>query len=276
MSRIPRLNEQDSQRAREAASRVAQTHFALAEYLRAGLTLAQIDVEVARVLSSLDCKSCFLGYRAGGLPPFASHACLSVNECIVHGTAGMSSQPLQPGDVISIDIGVTHKGWIGDAAWTYAIEAYPDEQTERLMDAGKTSLRRGIETIAPGKPFMDWATAVQTVVEREYGFHCVRGLGGHGYGRRLHEPPYISNLVPSYPGEWPEAFGRWESGFLVALEPMLAVGTGRTKQDRKRWPIFTADGSMSVHYEADVLVTDDGHDNLTAAMWELPDIVGKT
>jgi len=274
MSRIPHLNEKDAQRAREAAARVADTHTAIASYLRTGLTLAQIDSEIARILASLDCKSCFLGYRAGGLPPFTSHACLSVNDCIVHGTAGMTSAPLKPGDIISIDIGVTHKGWIGDAAWTYAIEDYPDDQTHRLMDAGKESLRRGIETIAPGKQFLDWAVAVQTVVERDFGFKCVRGLGGHGYGRRLHEPPYISNVAPTYPGEWPEAFGRWEPGILVALEPMLAVGTGRTKQDRKRWPIFTADGSMSVHYEADILVTADGNENLTAAMWDLPDIVG--
>lgn len=274
MSRIPHLNEKDAQRAREAAARVADTHTAIASYLRAGLTLAQIDSEIARILSSLDCKSCFLGYRAGGLPPFTSHACLSVNDCIVHGTAGMTSAPLKRGDIISIDIGVTHKGWIGDAAWTYVIEDYPDDQTHRLMDAGKESLRRGIETIAPGKQFLDWAVAVQTVVERDFGFKCVRGLGGHGYGRKLHEPPYISNVAPTYPGEWPEAFGRWEPGTLVALEPMLAVGTGRTKQDRKRWPIFTADGSMSVHYEADILVTTDGNENLTAAMWELPDIVG--
>jgi methionyl aminopeptidase len=274
MFRIPHLNETDAQRARDAASCVSETHFALAQFLRAGVTLAQIDAEVARVLASLDCKSCFLGYRAGGLPPFPSHACLSVNDCIVHGTASMSKDPLRPGDLISIDIGVTHKGWVGDAAWTYAIEHAPDQQTERLMEAGKASLRRGIETIAPGKPFIDWATAVQTAVEQEYGFHCVRGLGGHGYGRKLHEPPYISNVVPTYPGEWPEAFGRWEPGILVALEPMLAVGTGRTKQDRKRWPIFSADGSMSVHYEAGILVTESGHENLTAAMWDLPDVVG--
>lgn len=274
MSRIPRLNEKDAQRARDAAARVSDTHFALAEFLRAGVTLAEVDAEAARVLASLDCKSCFLGYRAGGLPPFPSHACLSVNECIVHGTAAMSKQPLKPGDVISIDIGVTHKGWIGDAAWTYAIEHVPDEQTGRLMEAGKESLRRGIDAIGPGRQFLDWAMAVQTVVEEEHGFHCVRGLGGHGYGRKLHEPPFISNVVPTYPGEWPEAFGRWEPGILVALEPMLAVGTGRTKQDRKRWPIFSADGSMSVHYEADVLVTEDGRENLTAKMWDLPDIVG--
>lgn len=274
MSRIPTLNETDAERARAAAVCVSKTHEHLGSFLKAGRTLAEIDAEVARTLASLDCKSCFLGYRAGGLPPFASHACLSVNDCIVHGTAAMSRTPLKPGDLISIDIGVSHKGWIGDAAWTYAVEAYPSEQARNLMGAGKESLRRGIETIAPGKQFLDWAVAVQTVVEQEYGFKCVRGLGGHGYGRRLHEPPYIANVAPTYPGEWPEAFGRWEPGILVALEPMLAVGTGRTKQDRKRWPIFSADGSLSVHYEADILVTDDGHENLTADMWKLPDIVG--
>ena len=113
--------EQDIEGATVAATHVVEVHRRLVDMLRPGLTLAQIDEFVANTLVELDCVSAFLGYSVRGHPPFPSHACLSVNECVVHGTHDMTTNPLQPGDIISIDIGVKHHGWIGDAAWTYAI-----------------------------------------------------------------------------------------------------------------------------------------------------------
>ncbi len=100
--------------------------------------------------------------------------------------------------------------------------------------------------------------------------------GGHGYGRKLHGPPFISNVVPDHPHEWPDAWGKAQPGLLIAVEPMLGVGTGHTAQDPRQWPIFTADGSLSCHYEHDVLITADGADILTAGLTQLPDIVGKS
>ncbi len=273
MSRIAQLSENDVAGARAAARKVVETHERIVSHLRSGVTVAQVDAEIARILQALECTSCFLGYKVPRTPAFPSHACLSVNDCIVHGTAATHARPLEPGDLLSIDVGVKHRGWIGDAAWTYAIEHATDD-AQRLMQAGKDALRRGIERIAPGRPYLDWAREVQQVVEQDAGLRCIRGLGGHGYGRRLHAPPFIANVVPTFAGEWPEAFSTWEPGILVALEPMLAAGTGQTRQARGTWPIYTADGSLSVHYEADVIVTEDGHENLTAGMWDLPDVVG--
>lgn len=260
--------------AAAAAQCVVDTHARLVEFLRAGLTLAEVDRFVAETLYALDARSAFLRYRIRGHPPFPSHSCLSVNDCVVHGTHDMTAEPLEPGDLLSVDIGVNHRGWIGDAAWTFAIEHASDEAL-RLMSCGREALRRGIAAIQPGRPLIDWARAVQEHVETESGFHLVRNLGGHGYGRKLHGPPFISNIAPSHRGEWPDAWELFEPGLLIAVEPMIAVGTGATVSAPRAWPISTADGSLAVHYEADVLVTEDGPRNLTEGMDDLPDVVGR-
>jgi methionyl aminopeptidase len=184
----------------------------------------------------------------------------------------MSRDPVKAGDVLSIDIGVRNKGWIGDAAWTYSF-GEPDKLTRALMESGKESLRRGINAMQPRRPLIDWAKAVQGHVEKECGFHLVRGLGGHGIGRSLHGPPFISNVVPTYPGEWGEAWKPWQPGMIVAVEPMIAIGTTETRTKGREWPIWTADGSLAVHYEADVLITEQGPRNLTEGLFELPDVI---
>jgi methionyl aminopeptidase len=265
--------QREIESAQAAARRVVETHERLVEFLRAGQTLAEIDRYVAEILSSLDSRSAFLRYRMKGHPPFASHACLSVNDCIVHGTHNMTTQPVRPGDLLSIDIGVVHRGWIGDAAWTYAIEE-ASEDALGLMQCGREALRRGIAAMKAGRPLIDWAKAIQPYVESECGYYLVRGLGGHGYGHSLHGPPFISNVTPRHPGEWPDAWSSFERGMLLAVEPMIAVGTGEIVSEGKQWPIYTADGSLSVHYEADVLITDDGPIDLTEGMDQLPDVVG--
>ncbi|MEL6498039.1 MAG: type I methionyl aminopeptidase [Planctomycetota bacterium] len=272
MPRIPILNQREADGARQAAVKVVSTHERLAEFVRAGQTLAEIDAFVAATLSDLKCRSCFLGYRIPRTPPFPSHACLSVNDCVVHGTAGYTTVPLRPGDLISIDIGVWFQGWVGDAAWSYAIEERSDEAAS-LMDAGERSIAAGVQELRPGAPLMNWARVVQRVVEEECGFHLTRGLGGHGYGRSLHGPPFVSNL-PLSPLEWPDGRTTCEPGMLVAVEPMLATGTGRTRSNDREWPVFTHDGSLSVHYEHDVLIGADGPEVLTSKLHELPAVVG--
>ncbi|MEC9373126.1 MAG: type I methionyl aminopeptidase [Planctomycetota bacterium] len=267
------LSASDLDSAHAAAQRVVETHRALVEFLKVGQTLAEIDAFVGRTLEKLNCTSCFLGYKQGRSPAFPSYACLSLNECVVHGTAGYLTKPMEAGDVLSIDIGVKHHGWIGDAAWTYAFQTQ-NETAKRLMACGQESLRRGIEQLQPGRPFLEFAKAVQQHVEVECGFHCVRGLGGHGYGRKLHTPPYVANNVPSYPGEWPDAFTPCKPGMLLAIEPKVAVGTGEIRQRSREWPVFTADNSLSVHYEHDVYISESGPKVLTEGLDDLPAIVG--
>jgi methionyl aminopeptidase len=171
---------------------------------------------------------------------------------------------------------VFFEGWVGDAAWTYVFgEMSP--LVKRLTDCGKESLRRGVMQLQPGKPYINWAREVQTCVESPppegYGFHLVRGLGGHGYGRRLHAPPFVANTVPNHVGEWPDALTLAEPGTLIAVEPMVAVGTGATFQPRKQWPVFTKDGSLSVHYEHDVLIGEEGPIVLTEGLESTRDVI---
>ncbi|QOI99055.1 MAG: type I methionyl aminopeptidase [Phycisphaeraceae bacterium] len=261
--------------AYDAAQKVVRVHERVATYLRVGQTLAEIDRFVGRQLEDLKCKSCFLGYRPGlRVPKFPSHACLSVNECVVHGTAGYYLEPMKAGDLLKVDVGVSFRGWIGDAAWTYSF-GEPEPTTRRLMECGKESLRRGVLELHPKNTYLAWAEVVQGCVEGEYGFHLIRGLGGHGIGKgQLHGPPFVSNVVPTYAGEWAEATHRCEPGTLVAVEPMIAVGTGKTREIRNDWPVLTADGSLSVHYEHDVLITEDGPRVMTEGLERVPDVIG--
>lgn len=269
-----------------AAQVVVECHRRLTTFLKSGLTLAQIDTFVGEQIADQKAKSCFLGYspKRSKLPPFPSHACLSVNECVVHGWHGYLQRPMHEGDVLKIDIGVTHKGWIGDAGWTYVF-GKPSKQVAKLMEAGKESLRRGVKQLVPGKTYLAWAREVQRCVEREHGFHLVRTMGGHGLIDNnkpwLHGPPYISNVEPANAREWPESMQPCEPGTLIAVEPMLAIGTGELAEKPakllpyERWPEYIADGSVSVHYEHDVLITEKGNRVLTEGMDELADIVMK-
>jgi methionyl aminopeptidase len=142
------------------------------------------------------------------------------------------------------------------------------------MDAGKESLRLGVKELRPGNMFVHWAQAVQQHVEGKHHFHLIRGLGGHGIGRKLHGPPFVSNVVPDSHNEWPDATLACRPGILVAVEPMIALGTSKTRQKKNEWPVYTADGSLSVHYEHDVLITEKGPRLLSEGMDDLPDIVG--
>jgi methionyl aminopeptidase len=276
VTKLPKIAPAEVPHVEAAARVVVETHKRFTKWVRTGVTLAQIDTFVAKTLDEFKCRSCFLHYKVGKSPAFPSHACLSLNDCVVHGTAGYITRPTQPGDLLKLDIGVWRKGdkheYIGDAAWTYSF-GEPKPEVRRLMECGKESLKRGCRELRPGNRYMQWAQTVQGYVEGECKFHLVRGLGGHGIGRKLHQEPYISNVVPAYPGEWAEAMLPCEPGVLVAVEPMIAMTTGKVKQQGNQWPVYTADGSLSVHYEHDVLITEGGPRVLTEELESLPDVI---
>lgn len=282
LARKPKMSPAETDLAHAAAQKVVEVHRHLSKFVRVGMTLAQVDQEAARFMASIGVSSCFFRYSPKGhkpkLPPFPSHTCLSLNECVVHGHAGYPANDtrLKPGDLFKIDVGVFHHGWVGDAAWTYSI-GEPSPANRKLMECGKAALARGIPKLQPGAMWIDWAREVQTCVEREHGFKCVVGLGGHGIGlKNLHGPPFVSNVVPGFDQEWGEAYHRIAPGTLVAVEPMIAVGTGTHINGGKTfpWPQISADRSMTVHYEADVLITENGPRDLTEGMTELPDVIG--
>lgn len=278
---MPATTPAQIESAYQAAQIVVETHRRVAAFLRVGMKLPEIDAFVAMTLDSLGARSCFLHYTPNRRMhnPFPSHACLSVNECVVHGTAAYYDKPLRLGDLLKVDIGVFHTRvgssgkWVGDAAWTYSF-GEPTPIIRALMDAGKQSLQLGIKNIHPDNTWLAFAKAVQKRVESDAKFHLIKGLGGHGIGEdTLHGPPFVANSAPAYAGEWPEAHQRCKVGDLVAVEPMIAIGTGKTRSVGKEWPVFTADGSMSVHYEHDVLVTESGPRILTEGLDDLNDVI---
>jgi len=265
--------DKDLELATAAAQKVVAVHHHLHTWLKVGMTLPQIDSEVRATLQKLGCRSAFYKYdKVPKLPPFPNHACLSVNACVVHGTAAAYTLPLKPGDLLKIDIGVWFQGFVGDAGWTYHFGT-PNPTAQKLMAVGKESLRLGIAELRPGQPLLKFAQAVQGHVEREHGLHLVRGLGGHGYGRKVHESPFVSNSVPESPGEWPDHSLRCQPGLLIAVEPMIAVGTGEVVSEHNRWPVLSRDNSMTVHYEHDVMIAPEGPRILTAGMDDIQDII---
>ncbi|NJL29521.1 MAG: M24 family metallopeptidase [Thermoanaerobaculia bacterium] len=156
------VNPADVDAAYDAAQRVVEIHRRLSAWLRIGVTLPKVNRFVETALDDLGCRSCFRGYRVGQHPPFPSQACLSVNDCIVHGTAGYYSKPIASGDLLKIDIGVTYKGWVGDAVKTYVF-GEPSAETLRLTECGKEATRRGILELQPGRPLVGWRAPSRAV-----------------------------------------------------------------------------------------------------------------
>jgi methionyl aminopeptidase len=176
-NQAPALSPAQESAVYAAGQCVVETHRRLSAWLRAGLTLAEIDAFVADTLAELDCRSCFIGYRIPRHGPFPNHACLSVNECVVHGTSDSYTAPLRPGDVLKIDIGVTHQGWIGDAARTYVFGAMTPE-VQKLTDCGKECIRRGLEQLRPGKRLITGPAPYNATSRTPAGFTWCAGWAG--------------------------------------------------------------------------------------------------
>ena len=208
----------DLERATESANRVVEIHERLSQWLRIGVKLPQIDAFVRHQLADLDSKSCFRGYRTSGIKPlFPSYSCLSINDCIVHGTAASYTEPVKAGDVLSIDIGVSYRGFIGDAAWTYVF-GEPSETVSKLTSCAKDAILSGIYMMTPTSPFRNWSKTIQRTVE-DAGFHCAEGLGGHGYGRKLHMEPFLPNTVTGTSTD----DMKFKEGMFLAVEPMNSL-----------------------------------------------------
>ena len=220
----------------------------IAAFIKPGLTTRQIDNFAAERIKSYDGKSAFLGYRK-----FPCHTCLSVNDEVVHGIA--SERELKFGDIVSVDVGVSHKGFIGDTARTVAVGGC-GVAAQRLLDVTEQSLYLGIAQAKPGNRVLDISLAVQRYVESN-GFSVVREFVGHGVGRTMHEEPQVPNFVD------PKSNDRLVPGMTIAIEPMVNAGRAGIKILKDGWTVVTQDGSLSAHFEHTVLVTDGQPEILT-------------
>ncbi len=226
--------EAEIEQMRPAGRMVGETLAELGEMLRPGIKLSQLDQYVIDKFKRLDITPTFLGYQG-----FPHTICASVNEEIVHGFA--TERRLQDGDIISIDLGATIDGWVGDSARTFAVGSISDE-AQRLLDVTRESLMAGISVARIGIRKGDIGAAIQEVIESA-GYGVVRGYVGHGVGRDMHEPPSMPNYGRRGSGM------TMRRGMVVALEPMATAGDPATAVLDDGWTVVTADGSLSAHFE---------------------------
>ncbi len=211
--------------------------------LRPGLTTGEIDSLAEEYIRSYDAVPAFKGYQG-----FPASVCTSVNEQVVHGIPG--PRELREGDIIGIDMGVLREEYYSDASRTYMIGEVSEEAV-KLLRVTKEALELGIDKARSGNHLSDISHAVQAHAENN-GFQVVRVLVGHGIGRRMHEEPQIPNYGP--PGNGPVL----KPGMVLAIEPMLNVGTKDVLTLKDNWTYVTVDGSLSAHFEDTVAVTENG------------------
>ena len=220
-----------------------------------GVSTLSLDEIAESVIREAGAVPSFLGYHG-----YPASICASVNDRVVHGIPS-AAEVLAPGDLISIDCGAILEGWHGDAAVTLGVGAL-DESDQALSDATRESLEAGIGAMIAGNRLTDVAHAIELATraaEVRYGrpFGIVQGYGGHGIGRHMHMDPFLPNEGP--PGRGPLL----AAGSVLAIEPMLTLGTGKTVVLDDEWTVTTTDGSRAAHWEHTVAVTESGPRILT-------------
>jgi len=236
--------------AMRRSGRVAQKILRLlGQAVQAGETPKGLDLLARQLLKEHKAKSCFLGHH--GYPATIT---VSVNEAVVHGIP--NAVEFSPGDIVSLDVGTSLNGWIGDNAWTYPVgEISPEAQ--RLLRVTEEALFLGIKQAKPGNRVGDISHAIQRHVE-EHGYSIVRPLVGHGVGRKMWEEPQVPNYGD--PGTGPKL----RAGMTIAIEPMVNAGDHEVVQLDDDWTYVTKDNSLSAHFEHTVAVLSDGPEILTS------------
>ena len=218
------------------------------EYIKPGVTTAQINARIYEFITSHDAVPSFLGYHG-----YPASACVSVNDVVVHGIPG--AYALCEGDIVSIDVGVIKDGWQGDAARTFAVGKI-SSAAQKLIDVTRECFFEGIKHARAGRRLGDLSAAIQRHAE-SHGYGVVRDMVGHGIGRKMHEDPSVPNFGQEGTGV------QLKSGFTIAVEPMINAGTFKITFDPDGWTTRTADGSLAAHYENTVLIRDGEPEILT-------------
>jgi methionyl aminopeptidase len=237
---------------REAGKVAAKALQAMREAVKPGVTTAELDQIATDVIRRHNGIPTFLGYPPGSKHPFPATINASINEELVHGIPG--PRVLKEGDIISLDVGATVNGFVGDNACTVPVGKISPE-AERLIKVTEESLRVGIAAARVGNETKDISIAIQKYVESQ-GYNVVREYTGHGVGRRMHEEPQVPNWWPTR-----QKNRGWRSyplrpGMTIALEPMVIVGHPDTVVLGDHWTVATKDGSLCAHTEHTIAVTD--------------------
>ena len=226
---------------RESAQLVSKTLGLMAELIEPGITPLDLDAKADEFIRDHEAVPGFLG-----LYDYPKSIITSVNEQVVHGIP--TDRPLQEGDVVGVDIGVLKNGFYGDHAYTFAVGEIPKE-VEQLLKVTKECLDLGIEKMVAGNRIGDVSHAIQSHAE-SFKYGVVRELVGHGLGKKMHESPEVPNFGKRGRGS------KIKEGLVVAIEPMINMGTRRVIQLNDGWTIITADKKPSAHFEHDVAVVD--------------------
>ncbi|HRH47957.1 MAG TPA: type I methionyl aminopeptidase [Panacibacter sp.] len=225
---------------KQSALLVSKTLTEVAKILKAGVTTLEIDKLCADFVRDHKAIPSFLNYRG-----YPHNICASVNDVVVHGFP--NNNPLKDGDIVSIDMGVILNGWHGDHAYTFIIGNVSDAVLQ-LVKVTKESLYRGVEKAVSGNRVGDISYAIQDYTEKRHGYGVVRELVGHGLGRSLHEDPQVPNYGRRGDGK------KLKENAVLAIEPMINMGTKEVYTESDGWTVRTRDGKPSVHFEHDVCV----------------------
>jgi len=229
---------------REAGKITGEALALAGEAVRPGITTYELDLMIRKCIEKHGAKPSFLGY--GGFP---GSACISINDQVIHGIPSKKTV-LCDGDIVKIDVGAYYRGFHGDSANTFPVGEVSPE-AKRLIEVTKESFYRGVSAIGEGARIGDIGHAIDSFV-RENGYSVVRKYIGHGVGRDLHEDPEVPNFGTPGRGQ------RLCAGMVIAIEPMVNVGTHEVKELSDGWTVVTADGKLSAHYEHTVAVTANG------------------
>ena len=241
MSSIVLKNAKEIELMRESALIVSKTLGMLASEIKPGVSTLELDAKAETCIRDHGAIPGFLG-----LYNFPNTLCMSPNAQVVHGIP--NKNPLQEGDIISIDCGSLKNGFYGDHAYTFGVGEI-DPENEKLIQVTKESLYKGIAEFKAGNRIGDLAYAIQQHAENE-GYGVVRELVGHGLGTTMHEGPEVPNYGKRGRGK------KFQDGMVLAIEPMINRGTHRIKHLKDGWTILTADGLPSAHFEHDVALID--------------------
>ena len=233
---------------KQAGNIVALVHAAMKEAVKEGITTKELDEIAYKIIKSNKADPTFLGYHG-----FPGTICASINEQVVHGIPS-NDVVLKNGDIISIDIGATYKGFVGDSAWTYAVGEISEEK-KMLLKATEESLFAGLEHMKSNDRLENVAGAIEDVAKK-YNLGIVRQYGGHGVGREMHEDPFVFNYRTNNQLIL-------QKGMTIAIEPMLNLGCDDVIVLDDEWTVVTKDKKASAHFEHTVHVTDDGPEILT-------------
>jgi methionyl aminopeptidase len=247
-------NRDEIERIRESNLIVAQTLLFIKDFVMPGISTGELNKEIENFILSKKGKPAFKG-----LYGFPSSSCISVQDEVVHGIPSFKRK-LKEGEIVGIDIGVELAGFFGDAAQTFSV-GHIDQRKEDLLRVTEESLYLGISQLRSDKHVGDVGYAIQSHVEKNK-FSVVRDLVGHGVGRKPHEDPQVPNYGQPHKGT------KLRTGMVLAIEPMVNMGTYEVYFADDEWTVKTKDGSPSAHFEHSVAITDNGPDILSKIQLE--------